>query len=292
MTQHLSSTALVRNSIKDVNAQADIPSGYGKTESYLLPKDPSWMFLFWEITPETIRYVRTQYGSDTLAEARTILRLHDVTGVAAFNGTNSVKHYDMPVIFEARSWYINAPEAGHAYIAELGYLTENGLFILVTRSNMIALPPGKVSNIIDDKWMIVEADFQKLLKLAGADYIGLGASERMQVVDQRWKLTELPNSALPSSPSSWSSFALHTAKTGEEEDIWLQADAEIIIYGSASKNAIVTINGQEVQLKDGKFSFRQHLAAGDVIDLPIRARNAKGDKKRSITIKALREQGK
>jgi hypothetical protein len=292
MTQHLSSTALVRNGVKDYHAEKDIPSGYGKTESYLLPKDPSWMFLFWEIIPQTINYLRTQYGSDTLAEARTIIRLHDVTGVENFNGTNAVKYYDMPVIFEARSWYINAPEAGHAYIADIGYLTEGGLFILVTRSNMIALPPGKLSNIIDDKWMIVEADFQKLLKLAGADYIGLGASERMQVIDQRWKLTELPNSALPSSPTSWSSFALHTAKSGEGEDIWLQADAEIIIYGSASKNAIVTINGKEIQLKDGKFSFRQHLAAGDVIDLPIRARNARGDKKRAITIKALREQGK
>ena len=294
MTQHLSSSALVRNGVKDLHAEADIPSGYGKTESYLLPKDPSWMFLFWEITPETINYVRNQYGSDTLAEARTIIRLHDVTGVEVFNGSNALKHYDMPVIFEARSWYINAPEAGHAYIADIGYLTENGLFILVTRSNMIALPPGKVSDIIDDKWMIVEADFQKLLKLAGADYIGLGASERMQVVDQRWKLTELPNSYLPSSSvnSSWSSFALHTAKNNEDEDIWLQADAEIIIYGSASKNAIVTINGQEVQLKDGKFSFRQHLSAGDVIDMPIHARNAKGDKTRHITIKALREQGK
>lgn len=292
MKQHLSSTALVRNGVKDYHAETDIPSGYGKTESYLLPKDPSWMFLFWEIIPETINYLRTQYGADTLAEARTIVRLHDVTGVTAFNGTNAVKHYDMPLIFEARSWYINAPEAGHSYIADIGYLTENGLFILVTRSNMIALPPGKVSDIIDDKWMIVEANFQKLLKLAGADYIGLGASERMQVIDQRWKLTELPNSALPSSPTSWSSFAIHTVKDNEDEDIWLQADAEIIIYGSASKNAIVTINGKEIQLKDGKFSIRQHLAAGDVIDLPIRARNAKGDKKRAITIKALREQGK
>ena len=291
MTQHLSSGALVRNAAKEQNNETDIPAGYGKTESYLLPKDPAWMFLFWEITESTISYIRTQYGADTLAEARTVIRLHDVTGVEIFNGTNSVKHYDMPVIFEARSWYINAPEAGHTYIADIGYLTEGGLFILVTRSNAIALPPGKVSNIIDDKWMVVEADFQKLLKLAGADYIGLGASERMQVVDQRWKLTELPNSALPSSPSSWSSFALHTAGN-EDEDIWLQADAEIIIYGSASPNAIVTINGKEVQLKDGKFFFRRHLAAGDVIDLPIHARNAKGNKTRNLRIKALREQGK
>ncbi len=197
----------------------------------------------------------------------------------------------MPVIFEARSWYINAPESGRTYLADLGYLTEDGRFILITRSNITSVPSGRISNVVDDKWMIVERDFQKLLQLSGADYIGLGSSERMQVLGERWKLTELTNSG---APSSWSSFKLHldSVKTEEDEDIWLKADCEIIIYGSASKNAVVTINGQEIELKEGKFSIRQHLPAGSVVDLPIKARNAKGDKTRQVTIKALREQGK
>ena len=288
MEKNLSSGALVKHIVKDVQAEADIPSGYGKTESFLLPKDPAWLFLFWEITSATLDYIKSQYG-EALRQARTIIRLHDITGVALFDGSNSVCYYDMPVIFEARSWYINAPQSGRAYIADLGYLTADGQFILVSRSNATSLPPGKVSDIIDDKWMIVEGDFQKLLKLSGADYIGLGASERMQLVGQRWKLTELTPSG---APSSWSSFALHLDKVQTDEDIWLQADCEIIIYGSASKNAIVSINGKEIELKEGKFSIRQHLPAGHVIDLPIHARNAKGDKTRHINIKALREQGK
>ena len=289
MANNLSSTSLIKPLVRDRQTEADIPSGYGKTESYLLPKDPAWMFLFWEITQSTFDYLKSQYGA-ALNAARTIIRLHDVTGVTLFNGTNSVKYYDMPVIFEAKSWYINAPESGRAYIADLGYLTDDGRFILVTRSNATAIPPGKISDVIDDKWMIVEGDFQKLLKLSGADYIGLGASELMQVVGQRWKLTELTQSGAPQ--SSWSSFALHLDKVEEDEDIWLNADCEIIIYGSASKNAIVTINGQEIELKDGKFSIHRHLSAGDVVDLPIHARNAKGDKTRRVDIKAVREPGK
>ncbi len=289
MANNLSSGSLLKPLVRDRQTEADIPFGYGKTESYLLPKDPAWMFLFWEITQSTLDYLKSQYGA-ALNTARTIIRLHDVTGVTLFNGTNSVKYYDMPVIFEAKSWYINAPESGRAYIADLGYLTDDGRFILVTRSNATAIPPGKISDVIDDKWMIVEGDFQKLLKLSGADYIGLGASELMQVVGQRWKLTELTQSGAPQ--SSWSSFALHLDKVQEDEDIWLNADCEIIIYGSASKNAIVTINGKQIELKDGKFSIHQHLSAGEVVDLPIHARNAKGDKTRHIDIKALREPGK
>ncbi|MBR4592322.1 MAG: DUF4912 domain-containing protein, partial [Elusimicrobiaceae bacterium] len=191
MDKHLSSGAMVKPVIKDVQTEADIPTGYGKTESFLLPKDPAWLFLFWEITSGTWDYVKSQYSEEVLQHAHAIIRLHDVTDVALFDGSNSVCYYDMPVIFEARSWYINAPKSGRAYVADLGFLTADGQFILLSRSNVTSLPPGKVSDIIDDKWMIVEGDFQKLLKLSGADYIGLGASERMQVLGQRWKLTEL-----------------------------------------------------------------------------------------------------
>ena len=289
MDKHLSSGAMVKPVIKDVQTEADIPTGYGKTESFLLPKDPAWLFLFWEITSGTWDYVKSQYSEEVLQHAHAIIRLHDVTDVALFDGSNSVCYYDMPVIFEARSWYINAPKSGRAYVADLGFLTADGQFILLSRSNVTSLPPGKVSDIIDDKWMIVEGDFQKLLKLSGADYIGLGASERMQVLGQRWKLTELTPSG---APSSWSSFSMHLDKVQTDEDIWLKADCEIIIYGSASKNAIVTINGREIELKEGKFSIRQPLPAGSVVNLPIHARNAQGDKTRHINIKALREQGK
>ena len=295
MEKNLSSAAfqVVQPSLPE--ERGDIPTGYGTTESYLLPKDPAWMFLFWEITNDTFDYVRAQYGQDTLNNSRTIVRLYDITGVNYFDGNNANTYYDMPIMLDAKSWYIHAPQSGRSYIADIGFLTAQGQFIMLTRTNVITLPPGKVSDIIDDQWMSVEGDFIKLLELSGANHIGLGASERMHVLDQRWRLTELagagraPSSAL----SSWTSFALHTAPAPEEdEDIWLKADCEIIIYGSASKNAFVTINGKEIQLKDGKFSFRQALPSGAVLDLPIKATNKKGDKIRQVHIKALREQGK
>ena len=297
MEKNLSSTAFqqVRPSLPE--ELGDIPSGYGNTESYLLPKDPSWLFLFWEITHETFDYVRQQYGQEILDQSRTVIRLYDITGVSYFDGTNANTYYDMPVIFDAGSWYIHAPQPGHGYIADLGFVTPQGQFILLTRSNAVTLPPGKVSDIIDDKWLCVEGDFIKLLQLSGADRIGIGASELMQVVDQRWRLTELAGAghAPSSAMSSWSSFALHTVPSAlpqEDEDIWLQADCEIIIYGSASANAFVTINGKEIQLKDGKFSLRQALPAGSVLDLPIKASNKAGTKTRQVHIKAAREQGK
>ena len=40
MTQNLSSTAFVKPAVKDAQAEVNIPASYGKTESFLLPKDP------------------------------------------------------------------------------------------------------------------------------------------------------------------------------------------------------------------------------------------------------------
>ena len=47
MKDNFSSTSVVKidhNAVKE--AQYDLPQTYGVTESYLLPKDPAWMFLF------------------------------------------------------------------------------------------------------------------------------------------------------------------------------------------------------------------------------------------------------
>ena len=98
MDQNLSSGALVRPLHKDARAEADIPAGYGKTDSFLWPKDPAWLFLFWEITVDTLDCIKSQYGEDTLRAARTVIRLHDVTDLPLFDGTNDVCHYEQKLV--------------------------------------------------------------------------------------------------------------------------------------------------------------------------------------------------
>ena len=114
MTQNLSSTAFVKPAVKDAQAEVNIPASYGKTESFLLPKDPAWLFLFWEITAATIECIKSQYSADLLNAAKTIIRLYDVTGVPFFDGSNAVQFYDMPVIFEAAAGTSTPPQPGAA----------------------------------------------------------------------------------------------------------------------------------------------------------------------------------
>ena len=98
--------------------------------------------------------------------------------------------------------------------------------------------------------------------------------------------------SLPSSHiSSWSSAALVRPEAEEnDEDIWLKADCELIVYGQASKNAKVMLGTTPLKLnEDGTFSLRYSLQDGQVV-IPIRAEHkTKAEKKRAITIKAQRQ---
>lgn len=273
------STAFI-NAERKVVEDNTLPKSYGRTEAFLLPKDPQWMFLLWEITNGTYDFIKQENGLEIFDAARQIVRLYKTD--------NNAKYWDYSVLFSAGSWYLQVPESGESYIADLGLLTNDGKFILIARSNAVATAPGRVSEKTDEKWMVVEENFQKLLSMSGARYIGMGASERVQVLQDTWKGILGPEGM----PSSWntsnmSSKAVVSAE--EEDDMWLRVHAEIIVYGQASPGAKVTINGKEIELTaDGSFSLRQALNKGDVLDLPIKA--TKKDMQRSAKIHASREE--
>ncbi|MDR0646587.1 MAG: DUF4912 domain-containing protein [Elusimicrobiota bacterium] len=291
----LSSTAVIkidRGALQE--AQYDLPQSYGKTESYLLPKDPSWMFLFWDIIQNTFDFVKKEYGADIFAKARSIIRVHDITAIADFNGSNSNSYFDIQVFLDAGSWYINVPQGGKNYICDIGLLTPQGSFILLTRSNAISIPSGKISDIIDEKWMLVEGEYQKLIQMSGADTFGPnasgGASEKLQrYFTQKWNMFGF--NGMPSS-RVLSSFSLaDDYNSNADEDIWLQADCELIVYGQTSKNAKIISKEQSIQSNcDGAFYMRLPLPKGEV-SIPIRAQHITNEEKtRSITIKVLREE--
>jgi hypothetical protein len=292
----LSSTAVVKidqNAAKE--AQYDLPQSYGKTESYLLPKDPAWMFLFWDIAKNTFDFIKSEHGADIFAQARSVIRVHDITGISDFDGNNSNSSFDIQVFLDAGSWYINVPAGGRNYICDIGLITPQGNFILLTRSNAVLIPSGKISDIIDEQWMLVEGQYQKLLQMSGVDKFGAGAnnagaSEKLQrYFTQKWNMfgfNGMPSSRASSSMSSFSLAAGHNLNA--DEDLWLKADCELIIYGQASKNANLTLAEQPLQTNsEGEFYMHYPLPKGEV-SLPIRA--TKEEKQRAITIKVSREE--
>ena len=281
-SQEFSSSAHVRREDQAVmeDGAAALPGSYGVTEAYLLPRDPYWMFLCWEITEETKQSIVSKHGQDVFSRCRSVIRVYDVT-----DGVQG-KFTDIPIMLEARRWYVNVPESGRSYCCEVGLLTPDGEFIMLVRSNPVALPVGRISSVTDEKWMSVSADFEKLLQLSGVEYIGRGSGEFAKILSQRW---EMLRSVSSRSASGLSSSMDSGRRPEQSRGFWLVADCELILYGATLPDAKVTVLGRSVKLNpDGTFAMRFALPDGK-LDMPIRAESADGVDKRGIDITVQRQ---
>ena len=262
-----------------------LPEGYGTTEAALLPRDPNWMFIYWEITDTSKTNTCKEHGEDVFQKGRQVIRVYDMTEV---DGSGPNRYFDIPVMLEAKSWYVNVVESGRAYCCEVGLVMPDGKFIGLVKTNTVNLPGGRVSDVTDEKWMSVSADFDKLLQLSGVEYIGKGSGEVAKSLAQRWEMLR----AVFSRASSWgvssmSSQTLHQAKPAEKK-FWLVADCELILYGATEPDAFVTVSGRKVNLNpDGTFSMRFALPDG-VVDLPVKAMSKDETDSREIDIKVTR----
>ena len=71
----------------------DLPAAYGVDRLVLVPRDPWWLFAFWEIAPATREVARGALGADA-DEARPMLRVYDVTFVDR-RGSNASLSFDV-----------------------------------------------------------------------------------------------------------------------------------------------------------------------------------------------------
>ncbi|MHB0997449.1 MAG: DUF4912 domain-containing protein [Elusimicrobiales bacterium] len=262
-----------------------LPEGYGNTEAALLPRDPNWMFIYWEITENSMKNTRREHGEDVFQKGRQVIRVYDMT---AADGAGPNRYFDIPVMLEAKSWYVNVQESGRAYSCEVGLVMPDGKFIGLVKTNTVNLPGGRVSDVTDEKWMSVSADFDKLLQLSGVEYIGKGSGEVAKSLAQRWEMLR----AVFSRASSWGVSSMSSQnlpqRPEQQKKFWLVADCELILYGATEPDAFVTVSGRKVNLNpDGTFSMRFALPDG-LVDLPVKAMSKDETDSREIDIKVTR----
>jgi uncharacterized protein len=128
---------------QELNAGWELPATYGVDRVVLLPRDPYWLFAYWEITPALSENNYQKYGS-AWHEGRGILRVFDNDG-GGFQDTE----VDLS---ETGSWHFNVGSAGHAYHVELGKLLPGGRFIAILTSNTVRTPSDSLSSVLDPRW--------------------------------------------------------------------------------------------------------------------------------------------
>ncbi|NPV53999.1 MAG: DUF4912 domain-containing protein [Firmicutes bacterium] len=265
-----------------MEAEYELPAGYGETKLVLQVRDPYWMHAYWEVSEETIRDIQGVLGPLAWEEAQRTLRVHDITDID-FDGTNSLYSFEIPINNVANNWYINVERPNRRYCVDLGVKNETGDFILITRSNPVHTPRDGVSEIVDEEWMTLEA-IERAYPVPSPRGPSSPEFVRSQELQMQREYEEVGSGALGliSSPGAISSPGPGIAYP-HKRGFWLTADVEIIIYGATERDASVTIQGMPVKLRpDGTFTVRFALPVGEQV-IPVEAVSADGKDRRRIT---------
>jgi ABC-type phosphate transport system substrate-binding protein len=129
----------------------DLPDGYGESRIVLMPRDPQWAYTYWDVPDQHKALLRSQGGQ------RLALRLYDVTDIDANSQRpHSVQQYDCDEL--ARDWYLTIPVSDRDYLVEIGYLTSEGLWLVLARSNAVRIPPIYPSDWFEDQFITLGWD--------------------------------------------------------------------------------------------------------------------------------------
>lgn len=126
------------------------PARYWKDRIILLIIDPTFVYVYWEIKPETFSVGKSFISSVTWL----CLRVYDVTNVR-FNGYNANTFWDIPVSDQIGNWYIRLESSDRVLVIDVGLKNNMGDFYPLVRSNFAQLPRNSV--VTDNKilWMLV-----------------------------------------------------------------------------------------------------------------------------------------
>jgi len=247
-------------------APQELPEAYGQDRISLLARDPYWAYSYWEVTPETHELAMAELG-DEHHGAATVLRVYDM------HDGEPRQRYDIQLPPNTNNWYLNLGEPGGSFCVDIGILTLSGKFYTLARSNAVTMPPAGASDVVDEQWMVLQQQFERLYALSGGFNPGSSSAELKQMFEKRFR-EELASGAISS--------LMSPVRKERHRGFWFVVDAELIVYGATEPDATVTCQGKPVRLRpDGTFTLRFALPDGkQVIDLTA----VSADKKEARTI--------
>lgn len=211
----------------------------------VMVRDPYWLHAYWELSPKSIDRARAALGQRWHGAAP-ILRVYRMKGEATL-----AHERDIAIHGGVHNWYVDVQNPPADYRLEIGYLAEDGTFYRLARSNEVSTPPAGTSDAVDSNWTAVAENADRIFAMSGG-YSPQGASRELQELLEERLRRPLGN------PMKTRFGAGAGSRDGEA--LKFAVDAEIIIYGMASRDAHVTMQGEPVQLReDGGFAVRLSL---------------------------------
>jgi uncharacterized protein len=269
-----------RERLKDLSGSFTLAKNKRKSASkdrlVLMVRDSYWLQAIWTVTRQSVKRAEA-----ALAEhwhtAGPVLRLMEVDGGHTTSTAERLVR-EIEVHGGVTNWYIEVNNPPHSYRVELGYKSANGRFFSLCRSNTVTTPALDSSDVIDENWTDVAANYERVYALSGG-YVDDN--------NQSGELQELFEERLrrPMGTGSGGQFGSGAERMlNRHRELEFHVDAEMILYGRTKPDAKVTLGGEPIKLRpDGSFTVRQPMPDKRQV-LPVVASTPDGVEQRTIVI--------
>ena len=146
---------------------AHVPRKNGEPRDRLvvMVRDPYWLHVYWEMSRQSIDRAKAALNQDWHG-AKPVLRLLEVARNGTTNSSRKVVR-DIPIHGGVNNWYVDVQDPPKSYEMEIGYLSLNGRFASLAKSNVVTTPSVGPVNTVDGNWAEVAEDFDRIFALSG-----------------------------------------------------------------------------------------------------------------------------
>lgn len=241
----------------------------------IMVRDSYWLHVFWELTRQSVERAEAAMSQDWHT-ARPHLRLLEVTDGGTTSASERVIK-DVEIHGGLNHWYLHLEPRARSHRVEIGYLSSNGRFYTIARSNVVTMPaPGSCEGV-DEHWADVATNFDKIFAMSGG-YSSDGSSTELQEIFEE-RLRRPMGSPMTTRYGGGLEGLLHMAR-----DLDLRVEADLIVHGFAPPNSHVSLRGEPVRLRaDGSFMVRMAMPNQRQV-IPLVACSADGGQQRTVVL--------
>jgi hypothetical protein len=237
----------------------------------VMVRDPYWLQAYWELSSRSVERAQSALGQHWHA-TRPILRLFKVSS----DGSASLDR-EIPIHGGVRHWYVDVQSPPCLFRMEIGYSSPGGRFYCLARSNSVTTPPAGTSDSIDENWVDVDDNADRIFAMSGG-YTPQGTSlELQELLEERLQR--------PMGTPMQTRFGNGAARVmSDPRELQFAVDAELLVFGVSHPQAHVTMQGEPVPLRpDGSFTVRMALPDRRQV-LPVVASSPDGVEQRTIIL--------
>lgn len=255
-----------RQLLRDISTAA---AGDGADDRLLLVvRDPYWLHLVWEISPQSVRRAQTALGQAWHA-AEPMIRLHRLHPSGASGGFATVVIHG-----GVNHWYVNVNDPPGDYRAEIGYGVARGQFYALAKSSEATTPSPTAAAPADDNWRDVARNADHIYAMNGGYSDGGVSTELQEALESRLqrRLGRPTDTRLGQKPENAGAQPL------------LGVQAEMVVHGQTEPHTHLTVRGEMVEVgDDGAFEVRLAMPDRRQV-IPVVATSADGARQDTVII--------